>query len=239
MALFRNTSKQAKKDLRKIPETITPYYQPYIDRGTRSADTLESNYNDLVGGEDELQNTLHMLLTNPDAIIEMLGSGYQASPMYQREYDATEGAITNAQAAGGMAGSLQHQDLAGSQAQSLASQDINNYLKMALGLFGKGLSGSTDLYKTGLRGLEGFNEQGYRASDTLATDLAQELQSEANLDYAADIGHNRRIGAALGAGANFIGNQLHPRDRNAKAKSGGGGGTDKSALLASLMSLLA
>lgn len=208
MGIFRSSSHNAKKDIERTKEEIKPYYQPYIDNGANAMGKEDEQYNQLVGNYDDLHGVLQQLLTNPTAMIEMLSRGYQPSKKYQNEYNASMGAINNAEAAGGMAGSLEHQDYAGGKAADLAGEDMDKYLKMAIGLLTQGISGTQSLYNTGLKGLGHEADRGYNASNSLAQSLGNLGQSEANLDYASDVNHNNLIsrgieGAAYGVGRAF------------------------------------
>ena len=75
--------------LNQIPGTITPYYNPYIQAGGRSLNTLENTYN--------------QLLQNPGQTMNQIGSGFQASPGYQYNVQQATNAANQAAAAGGMA----------------------------------------------------------------------------------------------------------------------------------------
>lgn len=153
-----NPADKARKELNQIPDTIKPYYQKYINGGSWAQDQLQSHY-----GED---------MNDPNAIIQRLGSGYKESPGYQFRLKQGEGAINNANAAGGMLGSAQHEQQAGELAGDLANKDYQEYLNHALGLYGQGEQGA-----------ENLATRGYGASSDLATALANNLNSRAGLNY--------------------------------------------------------
>ena len=92
---FTNPADAAKPYLDRIPETMNPYFQPAIDRGNRSGDTLERQYGEMTN--------------DPSALLSRLGSGYKESPGYQFKLHQALAAANNASAAGGMLGSNQHQ----------------------------------------------------------------------------------------------------------------------------------
>src|SRR5689334_20220257 len=114
---YNNPADSAMPYLEKVPGTITPYYQPYIDQGQNSLSTLMNQYNTLIN--------------NPAAVMQMAGSGYQQSPGYQYEYDSAMNAQNSAAAAGGMLGTPYHQENAANTAADVANQDYQQYLDQA------------------------------------------------------------------------------------------------------------
>lgn len=160
-----NQQEKVDKLLKQIPDEMKKYLMPYINAGQGALPHLND-----ISGEYE-----HMY-KDPNEIISRIGAGYQKSPGYDWQLDQGENAITNAAAAGGMAGTAQHQQQAGTLATNLANQDFQNYLSKALGVFGSGLEGrrgvETDIFKTGAG-----------ASSDLATSLAQLLDQRAKLEY--------------------------------------------------------
>jgi hypothetical protein len=169
-----NPSDAASGYLNQIPGTISPYYNPYIQAGQGALGSLQGQYGNL--------------LNDPGALMSHLAGGYKQSPGYQWNLNQAEGSANNAAAAGGMAGSPQHQQIAGTIASGLASQDYNNYLQNVLGLYGRGLQGQ-----------EGLNQMGYGASDSLARQLSDALQSQSKLGYAGSINQNQQQGGGMGS----------------------------------------
>jgi hypothetical protein len=155
---YHNPGTAANRYLSKIPETITPYYQPYIDAGQRSLGTFEDQLNSLVN--------------NPESLLQSLGSTYQSSPGYNWNVKQATNAANQAAAAGGMIGSPQEQLELSNNIMGLANQDYYNYINQALGLYG-----------TGLSGLGSLNTQGFQASNELAQSLANTLQSQSQAAY--------------------------------------------------------
>ncbi len=134
-----NPSEDANKYLDQIPETMRPYLQKYIDSGSGALNTLQGQYSNL--------------LNDPGSILSNIGKGYQKSPGFDFEKNQGLNSINNAAAAGGMLGTMGHQQGAGELATNLASKDYGDYMKNALGLYGKGLEGN-----------EALNTQGFDAS---------------------------------------------------------------------------
>lgn len=206
---YHNPATQASKTVGQIPGQVSPYLQPYNETGTQALNTSQQQYGNLVNNNaNSVQQALSMLLTNPQQALSMLGSGYQESPGYQWDLNQGESAINNAQAAGGMAGSPQHEQEAGELAENLSNKYYQQYLENVLGLFHTGLSGSTDLYKTGLSGENNLAHLGYQSANDLASVIAQSLMQQANLQYAGQSNQNQHrgniIGNAAGAALSFL-----------------------------------
>lgn len=166
-------SEDAMEYLNQIPETITPYYQPYIDAGSQALPSLQDQYS--------------QLLNDPSGLISSIGSNYEASPGYQWSVDQATKAANQSAAAGGMLGSPAEQQKLAQNITGMANQDYYNYMNQALGLYGQGLSGT-----------EGMAEMGYGASNELANSLAANLQSQAQLGYSGQDWENQKIGGIAG-----------------------------------------
>ncbi|HLX54910.1 MAG TPA: hypothetical protein VKR58_13275, partial [Aquella sp.] len=92
-----------------------------------------------------------------------------------------ENAINNAAAAGGMAGTAEHQQRAGELAENLANQDYYNFLTPALGLYGAGLTGEQNIANLG-----------GNAASSLAESLASLLYQRAKLNYERGASKNKQ-----------------------------------------------
>jgi hypothetical protein len=171
--LSSDPSKGAQKYLDKVPSTVKPYYDPYIQAGQRQLPGLEQQYG--------------QLMNDPGGRMNEIGKGYQQSPGFQFALQQAMQGAGNAAAAGGMAGSAQHEQQNMGLATNLANQDYNQWLQNAMGMYGQGLQGSQGLYN-----------QGANASDTLAQLLAGNLGSQASLGYAGGANRNSSIGGMLG-----------------------------------------
>jgi hypothetical protein len=153
---FKNPADAARPYLDKIPGALSPYYQPYMDRGKKAGDQLEGQYGEMTN--------------DPGGLYNRLGQGYQQSPGYQFKLHQALMAGDNAAAAGGMAGSNQHQFQNQGTAEGLAKQDYGNYMKNIMGIYGSGIQGE-----------QGFNNQGFQASTDMGTNVGNALYSQANL----------------------------------------------------------
>lgn len=171
-ALFPDPSKKAMPYLNQIPGAIKPYYDPFINAGNRALPQLETQYN--------------QLMTDPNAIINRIAAGYKQSPGYQWRMNQGMQGIKNAEAAGGMLGTPEHEQEAATLAENLAGQDYNDYMTRELGLYG-----------TGLQGESGLLEKGYGASGSLADALAQVLAGKSGLAYSGTASLNNMTGSLI------------------------------------------
>lgn len=161
-----NPADKSMKTLDKIPDTLKPYYQKYINGGGWAQDQLQDQYG--------------KMMSDPNEIINRLGSSYQKSPGYDFRMNQSMGSINNAMGSGGMLGSPEHEQRAGEMAGNLASEDYQKYLDHALGLYGQGAQGT-----------ENMANRGFNASNDLATSLANVLGSKAGLQYEGQAGENK------------------------------------------------
>lgn len=168
-----NPADAAQPYLDRIPGTITPYYQPYIDAGKQAMGQVMPQY----------QN----LMNNPGQFMNNMGKDFQASPGYQYQVDQATNASNQAAAAGGMLGSPAQQKALAGDISGMANQDYENWLNHAWGA-----------YSTGLQGMQGINTMGYGASNQLAGDLASALMNQAQLAYSGAANANQSGGGMLG-----------------------------------------
>lgn len=210
MAFYQDPSSNAEDTLNQIPSTITPYYQPYINAGQQSLQTLGNQYGNLLGNYSQLQSVLTQLLMNPGGTLNTLGAGYEQSPGYSWEVQQGQEAAENAADAGGYAGTPQDQQYQAEMTEGIANQDYNQWLNEVLGIGKTGLKGVGKLYGTGLSGVENLNKMGYDASSQLAEGLAQYLTTLSNEEYASSVNQNEHNMGLLGdtIGLGLIGAKL-------------------------------
>lgn len=152
---YTDPSDSANNYLNQIPGQMSPYYQPFINSGQDALGKLKGKYG--------------QLMDDPGELFNQLGGGYKESPGYQFALQQALNAGNNAQAAGGMLGTPQNQQMNMDTASSLASKDYNDYIKNILGLFGSGLQGE-----------QGLENQGYDASTSYGNMLGSVLGQQAN-----------------------------------------------------------
>ncbi|TAL08461.1 MAG: hypothetical protein EPO02_12790 [Nitrospirae bacterium] len=161
----KNPTDVANKYLNQIPGQMKPYYDPYMNAGRDSLETLKGQYGNLVNNPGELYNKL--------------GAGYQESPGYANKLKAALQASTNAQAAGGMLGTPAHAESSADIAGNVANQDFEQYLNHVMGLYGQGLAGNQTL-----------ETQGQNASQDYGNLVGNVLGQKAQYGYAGQAGKN-------------------------------------------------
>lgn len=143
-----------------------------------------------------LQNIYGQLMNNPGQYMNQMGQNYQQSPGFRFQMNQAMQAANNAAAAGGFAGSPQHQYNAQNMANQLANQDYYNWLGHAEKILGQGLQGGQSIYNTGAQ-----------AGSSLAENLAQGLSAQAQNAYAGANNQNQMMGglfSTLGSLAGFL-----------------------------------
>lgn len=182
---YQNPANAAMPYLQKIPGTITPYYQPYIDTGTQAMQQFFAQISQLAtpGGASDIYN--------------QLASGYQTSPGTQYAMDQATKSTNQMAAASGMFGTPSEQAAVAGEIEGLSNKGFNEYMNQMFGL-----------YSTGLKGEEGLTKLGYTASSELASDLAKNLMSEAGLEFSGVQGQNQYNAASSNAFSQFIGSLL-------------------------------
>lgn len=179
-------SADANKYLSQIPNVGKQYYNPYIEEGKGAGNLLKGEYGKLM---------------MPTSFIDDLMKNYSLSKGAQYERNELGRGIGATAAAGGFAGTPEHQKSYADMADKIMSRDMQQYLQNALGVYGMGLSGQQDIYN-----------KGYNASSSLADMIGGTLGSQAGLGFKAASDRNadrqaffNAIAKALstGAGAGF------------------------------------
>jgi hypothetical protein len=181
-------SKEANKYMSQIPGVGKQYYNPFIDRGNRAGNTLEGEYGRMM---------------NPTSFMDDIMKNYKMSEGAQYEQDKLGKGIGSTAAAGGFAGTPEHQRSYGEMAGKIMSGDMQQYLTNALGIHDRGMTGE-----------EGFFNKGFDASSSLADLLGGTLASQGTMAYQGAQQKNANQSAlfsaiakalATGAGAYFGG----------------------------------
>lgn len=152
----RNPADAANKYLNQIPGVANQAYNPYMQAGQN-----------MMGQQNGIYS---QMMSNPSEYFNQLASGYKESPGYQSQLKAALGAGTNASAAGGMAGSLQHQDQAMGTASDMANKDFQQYMQNIMGL-----------QQTGLQGGENTQNRGFNATQDWANMQGSNLAQQGGL----------------------------------------------------------
>lgn len=184
----KNPADSAMPYLNQIPGQTSQYFDPYINAGKNALPNLQGQYD--------------QLLNNPGGKLNDIGQNFQQSPGFKFAMDQAMQAAGHAAAAGGMAGSPQHEQQNMGVATDLANQDYYNWL-----------TGATGLYNQGLQGKQGLAAGGLQAGTSMADMIAQTLAQQANLKFQGNRQQNQNKndlwsnafklgGSALGAFGN-------------------------------------
>jgi hypothetical protein len=209
---YQDPSKAAMPYFQNAQNQMTAGFQPYMDAGKNSLNSL--------------QDQINKLLSNPGGFMNQIGQGFQQSPGFKFDVDQATGAANRAAAAGGMLGSpAEQQELAGT-VNGIANQDYYNWLSKALGLYGQGMNSAGDIAKLGQ---QSASEYGH---DT--TDLGE---SEANFAYEGAKGANEARQGAWGGLAGAAGDLLGGNIFGGQQGGQGGGDSIMSSIAKSLAHL--
>lgn len=167
---WRNPANAPMKYLEQGRNELPDYYKDYIQRGNR------------MGGQAEDQ--FGQLMNDPGGRMNQIGQSYQQSPGFQFQLQQALQAGNQSAAAGGMAGTPQHQQQNMGLANNLANQDYNQYMQNALGQYDIGLQGGQHMYDTG-----------YGASNQLGQSMKDLLESQARLKYSGEDQRNKHQGS--------------------------------------------
>jgi hypothetical protein len=186
-----NPSTTAQPYYNQIPGQAGQYVQPYHEFGKAALPDIQGQYK--------------TLLDDPGGKLNKIGESFHESPGFKFAMEQALNAAGRSAAAGGMAGSPQHQQYAMELATNLGNQDYYNYL-----------TGATGLYNKGLDTARGMAEGGLNAGKSLADIISQTLAQQGNLAYAGqnqktqnmrDLAGNafKGIGSAFSAFSPFSG----------------------------------
>lgn len=168
-----NPSDAAKPYLDQIPGIGKEYLGGYSDAGKGAMDSLTGQYNNL--------------LNDTGSVYNKLAGGYQESPGFKYKMDTAMNAGNNAQAAGGMLGTPQHQQMNADVATGLASKDFGDYMNNQMNLYGQGLSGQ-----------QGMMNQGFNASQSLADMLASAMTQQGQNAFTGQANTNASKSQGMG-----------------------------------------
>lgn len=169
-----NPADAAMPYLNQIPGVGHQYYDPFITQGAEAGQKTQSQYD--------------TLMSDPTAFINKLMQGYQPSEGYQFQKDELTKAMGNTAAAGGISGTPLDQMNQAKGIQGLLSQDQQQFLQNALGVF-----------NTGLQGEQGIADKGFQASGSLADYLGSNLGQQGQLAFQGQSQKNANKTAMLGA----------------------------------------
>lgn len=154
----KNPADAGMKYLDQIPGAVGGYYDPYIH-----------------GGQDMMQHP-----EQAGQAINQIGSQYQQSPGFKFALQQALQGAGHASAAGGMAGSPQHEQQNMGIATQLGNQDYYNWLNPAM-----------DMYKN-------KTQMGFDASKGMSDQIAQALAAKSQLGYQGQVNQNQQQGSQWG-----------------------------------------
>lgn len=169
----KSPADEANKYLDQIPGQAGQYHNPYIQSGQNSMNALNDQYSQLLGGPGEKLNEI--------------GKSYQQSPGFQNALNQALAAGNRSAAAGGMAGSPQHEQENMGTATGLASKDYGDWMQNALGLYNQGLSGQ-----------QGMAQMGQNSSKSMSDLIAQQLATKGQQSYEQQAAKNGAWGNVFG-----------------------------------------
>lgn len=171
---YKNPADPAMDYMNQIPDQLRKYLEPYINAGNRALPGLEENYGKLTN--------------DPGAMVNKMGASFHESPGFQFALQQALQGAGHAAAAGGMAGSPQHEQQNMELATNLGNQNYNQFLEHALNLYGRGLTGEEGLYNTGAK-----------TGMAMGEDLASVLANQAKLAYEGQNAENQHEGGMWGS----------------------------------------
>jgi len=154
----KNPADAAMPYLNQIPGQTQQYQQPYFDAGKNMLPGLQDQYG--------------KLMNDPGGRMNDIGKSFQESPGFKFAMQQAMQGGNHAAAAGGMAGSPQHEQQNMQMATDLGNQEYNNWMDKALGMYGQGLNGGQTMAN-----------QGQQAGQSMADMIAQTLAQQGNLAF--------------------------------------------------------
>lgn len=169
----QDPSKDANRYMNQIPGVGHNAYDPFINEGREAGGVLKGQYGKML---------------DPTAFMDEIMGHYKQSKGAQYEQDKLGKGIGSTAAAGGFAGTPEHQRQYGEMAGDIMSKDMQQYLQNALGIHKDALSGEQDFYN-----------KGYGASGSLADLLGGNLASQGTMAFQQGQQHNQNAIALMSA----------------------------------------
>lgn len=183
---YKNPAKQGMNYLNQSAAEQQGYYEPYMRHGEEMYGPMSQQYN--------------ALMNDPGGRMNQIGQSYQQSPGFKFALQQALQGSGAAQAAGGMAGTPQHEQQNMQLATNMANQDYNQWLQQALGQYDVGLGGAQNVYGIGAN-----------SANSLANNMRNIRQDQSELGYKQgqyDNAHNSDLWSGIGKVATGILNWL-------------------------------
>lgn len=169
----RDPAKDANRYLDQIPGIGHDAYDPFINGGREAGGILKDQYGRML---------------DPSKFMDDIMKNYQMSQGATYQRDQLGKGIGATAAAGGIAGTPEHQREYGEMADKIMSGDMQQYLQNALGVYNRGLGGE-----------ENFYNKGFQSSGSLADMLAGVMGSKSGLAYQSGTQNNMNQQALMQA----------------------------------------
>jgi hypothetical protein len=176
----KNPADAAMPYLNQIPGQTQQYQQPFFEAGKNQLPGLQDQYS--------------KLMNDPGGRMNDIGKSFQESPGFKFAMQQAMQGGNHAAAAGGMAGSPQHEQQNMQMATDLGNQEYNNWMDKALGMYGQGLNGS-----------QGMANQGQQAGQSMSDTIAQTLAQQGNLAFQGQRQKNQNQNDLFGGAFNAAG----------------------------------
>lgn len=154
---YKNPANAANPYLDQV-KNLNQYQDPWFNTGKDALGQTYSQYTDITN--------------NPGGKINQIGESYSESPGLKSAIQKALEAAGGAAAAGGMAGSPEHEEQNMQTATDLANQDYYKWLEHA-----------QNMYNTGLGGLQGESQQGQQAGQNMTDRISAAMAQQANMAY--------------------------------------------------------
>lgn len=175
----QNPANAAQPYLQQIPGVGHQYYDPYIQQGQQAGQTLQSEYGKQL---------------DPATFMNHLMEQYKPSEAYQGRQDDLMKQMAAVAGQGGYAGTPMAQRQYGEQANRIMSEDQQQYLQNALGIYGQGIEGTQDFYN-----------KGYGASGSMADLLGSNLNQQGSAAFQGQGQQNQQRQDLMKALAQMLG----------------------------------
>lgn len=178
---YTNPADKAMPYLEEVPDTVTKYFQPYIDLGMSQG--------------NQAANTYSQMVSDPSAFYNNLVKDYETSDYYNYQQDELSDQMAANAAAGGYTGTEQDMQNQSEMTQGLLSKDEQQYYNNLMQLLTGGLQGEQQNYMTG-----------FNASSKAENDLVSNLNAQAGLAYKGQSNENAYNSANTNAFLKGVGN---------------------------------
>lgn len=203
----KNPANAAMPILQQIPQTVQPYYQPFIEQGNQASQTLQPQYQRMVN--------------NPQDVYNEFMSSYPGSQRYERRQKQMLDQARNAASAGGFVGTPQDQIAQAEIVDAIMRESEGQYFNDIMGILGFGSQGLENASNRGFGASTGFGDI---LGNTLGTQAGLAYQGQAEQNRAENDKFNNLLKALLGMGGAALGGPIGGAIGSGMGQLFGGGG---------------